>query len=398
MPSYYWKGIDLTGCIQKGVAHASSIPALHNFLMQQDIALLQASQKKTTSIFRPIRTNLKVQLFRQLATLLDAGVYLDDALSIIHEQTRHTAFKKVLQDCAADVVNGLPLYSALEKYADVFDPITIQLIAAGQQGSNLAQAFSLLADYHERRDQFRKQLRSAAFLPCITLLFFAVVCVVIFVAIVPMFTAMFFSLGQELPESTKRLQAISNMLTFKGLLGFGFLSFVTFFVIKKIIFKTNMGGIFDSSIFKVPLFGRLLLESKITYFLQACSLLMHGGVPIVIALENARINVTNTYLHKIFKTIQTEVDKGKSLSSVMHNYPALFSSDIIALIRVGEESATLNAMIDKAVHVYRANVGRKLHVLTTVFQPLLMIFLGFMIMALILSVYIPIFDLSYAIH
>lgn len=390
-------GIDLAGSIKKGVMRSSSAIDLETALLNDDIAPLSIKQKKTVSVFKPIRTTLKVNTFRQLATLIDAGIYLDHALSVIYEQTTHIIFKKVLEDCNKDVNHGLSLYAALQKYPDVFDHISLQLIQAGEHGSNLAKALSMLADYHERKEEFQKKLRSAAFLPCITLIFFLIISIVILVAIVPMFSSMFNSLGKEMPSSIKRMQAISSFFTFKNLiLSTAFLfGFITF--LKRLILKSGLKHAFDKIIFKIPIFGNVLLESKITYFLQSSGLLLHGGVPIVRALEIATNNVSNSFLQSIFFIIQQEINQGKNLSAIMVDYPKLFKPDVIALIRVGEESAKLNIMIDKAAQVYRARVGRKLHFLTTIFQPMLMIFLGFMIMALILSVYIPIFDLSYAV-
>lgn len=391
-------GIDLEGRLHKGCTQHSSLHTLAQELFSQDIALLHGYQKKTASFYNPIKTSLKVQFFRHLATLVDAGVYVDQALIIVHDNISHKDFKHVVKDCIDDVAQGIPLHEGLQKYSDVFDGITIQLVQAGQFGSNLAKALTLLANYQENKALFKKQLRSAAFLPLMTLLFFLVICAVIFVVIVPLFTTMFSSLGKDLPASTQRLQTISSFLTGWQIIAALGVFIGVVLIIKKFLQRPALKQKYDFCMVKIPFIGSLLFESKLTYFFESAALLLQGGVPVVQAFEYAQEMVDNNYMQSKIHTVIKHVDAGKSLSTVMHDMPYFFLQESRALVALGEESGNLDSMLIKVAEVYRERVKRKLHIITTVLQPCLMIVLGLLITALIVTVYIPIFDLSYAIH
>ncbi|MBI2774510.1 type II secretion system F family protein [Candidatus Dependentiae bacterium] len=388
MPYFKWAGVALDGRVLRGVLRARSLRDLDEQLLHKDIGLMNARLKKQ-SFMQRITIAVKINFFRQLAILVGSGVYIDRAIGLLALQTAHSSFRELLEDISIEVQHGTPIANALES-AGIFDYVSIQMIKAGHESGKLAQALEMIAAYAESRDAFYKKLRSAALVPLITLGTFILIVIFIMIGIVPTISSLFISAGHELPQITRIMIAISSLLT-----SFGGALILSSFVLFALIFRYAIRRIPQSSkiIFNIPFVGALVRQNNAASYLYAVGLLVSGKVRIAYALEIARSAVKNRWIAYELMSVEENVNHGKSLSQALEDC-GLFSPEICGLVSVGEQSSNLGLLLIKSAELYQEKVNRQLSLITALFQPVLMMVLAFLVLALIVAIYIPLFDLS----
>ena len=398
MPHFQWSGVDILGNTRRGRQFARSKKELDAVLFKRQIALLKSKPTRTFSLFSPILLQHNIQTFRQLAELVGSGVLLPEALTIVAGQTEQPKLASVLHTVAVAVHEGKTFAHALAQYPHIFDRLTIQMVHVGHESGNVAIALSALADYLDRTQTFQKKVRAAALMPAITFGFFVVISLVIFIVVMPKFAAVFSSLKSELPPLTKTMMRISDFLHSSRALVWAGLLAMGLFALKK--YRTTKQGsvLFDTIFLRLPYIGMLTVQTSLAYFLHALSMVLTGGMQAVPALDTARHTVRNSVLRKQLGELVHDVAAGSSLSEAMLQDPGqLFGADVVSLIKVGEASGDLAALVKKASGLYQERVDRSLSFVTTMVQPLLMIILGLLITLLIFAVYLPIFNLSQVI-
>ena len=287
MPYYRWYGVDIVGDAKKGVLFARGAEHLDRLLLRREIALLSHTPQRQW-IRKPIRMKHKLQFFRQLAVLIDSGVLLPDALAIVGDQLNHPPFQELVHAIAVQVQEGVSFSFALESSPQIFDQITIQLIRAGEESGNVTGGLDAITGHIAATQDFYSRLRSALFLPAITLIFFLAVVLIIFVLIMPRFIDIFASMKQEIPPLTKRLLSISTFMR-SPLMGIlvavgGILSIIGWRT-------TRTGGgrrLLDRLLCGLPLVGPIIKQRFVGYTMQALSVLLQGGMPLVQALGVVR--------------------------------------------------------------------------------------------------------------
>src|SRR3990167_3729233 len=267
MPYYRWRGVELTGNIRKGRLFAQSAEHLDELLLKREIAIL--SSKPIKEWFpRPIRTADRAQLFSQLATLIDAGVLIPDALMIVANQVSNSQLQEIMHEVARLVTQGLSLSQALERYPQLANPIMIQLIRAGEESGDISTTLTALCTHLMATADFYKRLRAALILPAITLLFFTGVLLVIFIGIMPRFIDVFASMGKEIPPLTRNMLAISNALQspMVGLV----LSILALGALLAWRLRTNakVRRALDRALLNLPLIGPILQQRFLAYSMQ----------------------------------------------------------------------------------------------------------------------------------
>ncbi|MEX0939960.1 MAG: type II secretion system F family protein [Candidatus Babeliales bacterium] len=397
MPYFKWRGINLKGKIVKGIVRTSSVQELDQQLFENEVALLGHKQIEMSSVLRPITATMKAHSFKHMALLLESGVFLDHALEIICAHNNHRAFKEILEDIHYDVSRGLTMADACAKFPTIFDSITLSLLQTGQHAGKLPSALSMLADHIESVAAFYKKLRSAAFLPGITFLFFIAISIIILIFIVPSFASMFSNVGQPLPATTSWLLWMSSLLTHNTLLFLLLFIVFSFVGLRTIYYHTKVKAFCDVFVLRLPMIGNVLQQTTVMYCLRSVGILIQNGVSIVPAFQAIIPCIHNNYIKNEMMSIVDQLDKGYSLTQACKGTKSIFFDEIFALIHIGEESGTLGIVLNKAADVYKDRIHRTLFFLTTVFQPLLMIVLGMLILGLIVTVYMPILNLSYTI-
>jgi len=395
MPYYSWRGVNVFGDTKKGKTFARSDTDLDKVLFGRNVALLSASNIKIRSFFYRISPEDKIHFLRQLAVLLDSGVRLPDALTILCDQVKNIQLKQVIFNVESDVLQGISFSEALAKQSNIFNEVVVQVVKVGQESGNLSKCLHQLSDHMEARRAFYKKIKSASILPLITLAFFFIVTFSLFAFVVPRFADVFSSLGKELPPLTKFILKISAFLRSNIFLFAVAFIFLFVFLIRKYVKVKALKRMSEKMCINAPMFGQMYRQSFLVNFLRSVSMLLKGGIRLVPAIEISKSSIKNDFIkHKVCK-IKQDVCAGSTLSQSMTDYGgSIFPQDLVAIVKVGEETACLDTMLDKAADMYQGKVNRSIMFFTTIFQPLLMITLGLLITLLIFAIYVPIFSLS----
>ncbi len=394
MPYYRWRGVNIVGDYKKGLLFARSSEHLDALLMTREIALL-AHKSQRQWIKKPIRMRDKLQFFRQFSVLIDSGVLLSDALGIVGDQLNHPPFQELMHAIAIQVQEGASLCGAIENYPQVFDPITIQLIRAGEESGRMAESLQAISGHIAATQDFYSKVRSALFLPAITLVFFLSIVMIIFVLIMPRFIDIFASMQQEIPPLTKRILAISEFMRspWMGImvLAGGLLSILGWRLTRRGIGRRML----DVCLMYLPLIGPIVQQRFLGYTMQALSVLLQGGMPLLQAIGVVRRSVRNQLFQEQLQELENQVASGSSLSDAMiRQQGSIAAPDVIAMIEVGQESGRLSLLLSRVGHTYYEQVSQQLSWLTMLLQPTVMILLGLLVALLIFAVYGPIFTMS----
>jgi len=330
-----------------------------------------------------------------LAVLTGTGVLLPEALVIVAGQAQHPRLREVMHTVADEVAGGALFSTVMARYPHLFSSIVIQLISVGQESGSLARALDAVSSHLERTDDFYSRLRSALLLPAITLLFFMGIATVIFVLIIPYFADLFASMNQELPLITRVLIAISNFMRSwyvvgaigaTGIAGFGLWLASRCATGKRFV---------DGAVLQLPLVGGLLADRFATYLLHASALLLEGGVPLAQALGIVGYSIDNEWLSADVDRLQEAVNSGNALSVAMREAPSRrFGDELVAMVRVGEESGRLAFILKKCASAYHDRLVQRLGQVMALLQPMLMVFLGLLIATLVFAVYGPIITMA----
>ncbi len=340
---------------------------------------------------------LKVIFFRELSTLLDAGIQLVDAISIVQLQFDDKIFQDALGDILVFVKAGHPFSDALAEHKNIFPGFVISLVHAAEMGGGLDQILSQIAIYIEKEDDVRKRLNSAVAYPKFIAGFFAVVLAGVMFGLMPKFADIFDSFGAKLPASTQIMIDISEFMS-------------TYIVLEAIIgggiwigfkaFKSSPGGrmFIDKHIFKLPVAGHIIHKSLISRFAKTLSVLIRAEVSIINALKIAGDTSDNVYIKQITENIATQIAHGRSLGGQLAKYNDIFPVMVSSMISVGEKSGALAVMLEKISEFHEADFNASVDKLSKTIEPIVMGGLGVIISIIVVTLYLPIFQMSSAIH
>lgn len=395
MPYFKWVGITLTGDIKKGKLVAYSSHELSERLLQRGVALLSCHAAYVPRVFWSVSSGVKGQVFGRISQLLSAGIMLPEALTISAQQYGNPLLYDSLFNCSTDIKNGISFIDALEKQHYLCDQIAVTMLLAGYESGNVAAACENVSRYYDMQDHFKKGVRSALAMPLVTLFFFLGITFFIFVFIMPRFADMFASLHHDLPALTRYMLAISNFMRSWSMISF--LAGVGGIVCMGYYFcKTSGKNIGDLFYSRIPFIGRLVYYHQLGQALHALSLLVNSGVSLSYALKMVSVSVNNSVVKKCLMSLYDEIQLGRLLSDAMFS-SAAFLPEVAAVIRVGQESGELGASLEYSAQLYKDLLQQMLGRFIFFLQPIMIVFLGLLIAALILSVYLPVMELSHAI-
>lgn len=332
-----------------------------------------------------------VNFTRQLATMINAGLPLATALSILEEQSK-TEMAKLTGNLLKDVEGGLSFSMALDKYKDNFSRIYVQLVRAGEMGGVLDEVLDRLAITMEKEKDFRSKTKGAMVYPVIIVLAMVAVAIVMMVAVVPKLTTMYQDFGAELPMATKILMNISGffvsywwiVVLLFGVLGLGLRTFK----------KTVQGELaIDRFLLKVPILGVLKQKIVLTDFTRTLSLLLGAGVSLLEALDVVASAIGSVVYRNQLKTINKQVEKGVTLSDAIAHYEN-FPSILFQMISVGEETGKLDEILAKISEYFEKESEYAIKNLTTAIEPMIMILLGLGVGFIVIAIIMPIYSLT----
>jgi type II secretory pathway component PulF len=405
MPNFYWNGIDSAGQILSGYRVAGDVGELKDQLLTDNIALLSAKPKlnlwfQSKKLFwgKKLSTYEFVSFFEQLSILISGGVELWEALNTISVQTQNQKIKHIIEHIKREVEYGKHLSAALGGLPKIFDDFIVQMIGVGEESGKLDLVLTELAEHLKQSYELRRDLLNSAAVPLFTLFFAMAIIIVIFVGVVPQFQTFFSSLGKKIPSSTQRLIAISDFLRSWNLL-FIILFFIATGVVLFLAFgKTKIKRGTDFVLLRSPFFSRLIILSNLAGFLQALNLLLKSGIPLRNAILTARAAVKNVYLKEKLDEVAGQLAVGKSLADSFGALQGFYQCDmLVSLIRVGEQAGSLNVVLDKACLFFSSELKRSTVLMTSFFQPLLLVVVGIIVGIIVWIIYLPIINLAYSL-
>jgi type IV pilus assembly protein PilC len=395
MPTYLWKGKNRYGDAVQGERTAGSSEELSRVLQKEQIQVSSMTvQRPALKLFRfgeKVKPKELAIYARQLAVLIDAELPIIQSLRILAEQTRNKYFKKVITTVGEDVEAGASLNQAKRRFPRVFDELFCNLVASGEQSGSLDIMLKRLADYIEKTVKLRGQVKQAMIYPVAIIAFSLIVAVMLLWKVIPVFASIFTDLGAELPGITKGVMQLSQFVQkYILLLALGAVAGVFLFRAYR---RTGPGRwSVDRGLLRIPVFGKLLVKVGVSRVTRTLSTLLSGGVSMLECLKITSSTAGNVVLEKAVMDARRQVSEGRSLTEGFQS-TGRFPFMMTQMVKVGEETGTLDQMLGKLAEFYDDEVGTSVSAMMSLLEPVMMIFVGGIVGGLLLSMYLPIFSL-----
>jgi type IV pilus assembly protein PilC len=400
MPVYVWVAETKKGRKLKGEIDAANEAIALNQLKKRNFSIKKLKPKpkdifENISFLKPKVTNKDLVVFtRQFSTMIDAGLPLVQGLTILAEQSENPTFKSILKEITKDVEGGSTLAEAMKKHGKVFDDLFVNLVAAGEVGGILDTILRRLANFIEKAEKLKSQIKGALTYPAVVVAIAILVIAVILIFVIPVFEDMFQSFGSALPGPT---QLVVNMSRFmKGnfhwvILGLG----AAVYGFKKYRGTQKGRKQTDALFLKLPIFGDLLKKTAVARFTRTLGTMISSGVPILDALEIVAKTSGNVIIEEILYEVRGSIAEGQTIAEPLSEND-IFPGMVIQMIAVGEATGALDSMLEKIADFYDEEVDAAVAALTSMLEPLLMLFLGGAIGGLVIAMYLPIFGMAAA--
>ena len=350
-------------------------------------------QKLKTARRKKIKQSDVTLFARQLATMMKAGVPLLQSFDIVGRGNANPSVTKLLNDIRTDVETGTSLSAAFRKFPMYFDSLYCNLVEAGEAAGILEQLLDRLATYMEKTEAIKSKIKSALMYPVAVIVVAFVVVTIIMIFVIPSFKTVFTSFGADLPAPTLLVIAISEFFVKYWWLIFGVLGGGFYFFFQAWKRNEKMQMFMDRLLLKIPIFGELVEKSVIARWTRTLSTMFAAGVPLVEALDSVGGASGNMLYAQATEKIQQEVSTGTSLTVAMGN-ANLFPVMVLQMCAIGEESGSLDHMLGKAADFYEAEVDDMVAGLSSLMEPIIIVFLGTIIGGIVVSMYLPIFKLG----
>src|SRR4051794_26832729 len=395
--TYAYSVRDRGGKLISGTLEAESQSAVANRLKGMGYSPVSISESssglkkeiKLPSLGSKVKLKDLAIFSRQFATMVNSGLSLLRALSILTEQTENKFLADVIGEARNDVETGNSLSAAMGKHPKVFPPLMVNLTKAGEVGGFLDSVMLQVAANYEAEVKLRGKIKAAMTYPtvvfCIAIL--AVTGMLLF--IVPTFAKLFSTLGGTLPAPTRVLVAMSHLLKF----GMPFLvigMIVGLIVWQRVKHTEQVRNFLDPLKLKLPVFGTLFQKVALARFARNLGTMMHSGVPILQSLEIVSETTGNVVLGRAVRDVQDSVRQGESLAGPLKNHP-VFPPMVVQMMSVGEDTGALDTMLHKIAEFYDQEVEATTEALPALIEPLMIAFLGGIIGSMIIALYMPIF-------
>jgi type IV pilus assembly protein PilC len=398
--TYEYSVADKNGKVVKGRIDANNEAAVANRLRTMGMAPLAIGEVKTTGLQREItlpglgeKITLKdlAVMARQMATMISAGLSLLRTLSILAEQTQSKPLAKVLTQTRGDVETGSALSDSLGRHSDVFPPLMINMIRAGEIGGFLEESLLSVAQNYEAEVKLRAQIKSAMTYPVMVFVMAILAVVGMLLFIVPVFEAMFADLGGELPLPTQFLVMLSDLMRWVApvlVVGGGLLAVWW----RRHRNDDAVRARVDPLMLRLPVFGSLFQKVAIARFTRNFGTMIGAGVPILQALDIVGQTAGNWAIERAVVQVQESVRTGQSLAAPLAKHP-VFPPMVVQMIATGEDAGALETMLAKISEFYDDEVSATTEQLTSLIEPLMIAVLGVVIGGMIVALYMPIFSI-----
>ena len=389
---FEWEGRDRNGKSVRGETRAAGENQVQAALRRQGVTPTKVKKRRMRS-GQKIKPKDIAIFTRQLATMMKAGVPLLQAFDIVGRGNSNASVAKLLNDIRTDVETGTSLSAAFRKYPLYFDNLYCNLVEAGEAAGILETLLDRLAVYMEKTEAIKSKIKSALMYPISVVVVAFVVVAVIMIFVIPAFKEVFSSFGADLPAPTLFVIGMSEMFVKWWWLIFGGIGGGLYFFMQAWKRNEKVQIFMDRLLLKVPVFGDLIYKSVIARWTRTLATMFAAGVPLVEALDSVGGAAGNYVYQSATEKIQVEVSTGTSLTAAMSN-ANVFPTMVLQMCAIGEESGALDHMLGKAADFYEAEVDDMVEGLSSLMEPIIIVFLGGLIGGIVVSMYLPIFKLG----
>jgi len=400
MPSYtYLARESATGREIRSAVEASSESAAIAALLNRNLLVVSIQEKvgkKGKTAGGKVGLNDLVVFTRQLATMIDAGLAMVQSLQALAEQTSNKVMRDVIKDVTVRVEGGDSFSEALQKHPKAFSKLYYCMVAAGEKGGMLAEILARLATYLENSARLRKKVKSAMMYPVAVTVVAIGITIFLLVKVVPVFGEIYSSFGAALPAPTQFLINVSTIMQkyfYLFIIGGGGIVWGWLYFI-----KTPPGRAFwDAKRIKLPIFGSIAHKICLARFTRTLSSLIRSGVPILEVLQIVQNTVGNVVMENAVKVASTDIERGESISTALGKHP-VFPSMIIRMVTAGEQTGKIDTMLERISDFLDEEIETTLSGLTSLIEPILIVFLGVTVGGIAICMFLPIFKMTEIIN
>lgn len=397
---YLYKGLDINNRKTiKGLIEADDEKEARILLRNRGINVNYLRKDWKSIEIRFLREKIKIYdtavASRQLAAMIGAGLPLARALEILSSQVTNRKLRKVFKDVAEQIAGGTSFNEALLKHKEHFGDLYISMVKSGEASGSLDVILNRLAVYQEKAVALRRKVKSAITYP-ITVIFFAgVILALIMVFIVPKLASIYEELGAKLPAMTQITINVSNFVASPKGGGIILATIILLILFLRYLYKRTVKGryIIDAFLLKLPKFGDLIKKLSVARFSRSMGTLLRSGISIISAIEITASNSGNKVVEKYILGTKADVEAGRSLSEPLRQIK-IIPPMVVEMVKVGEETGNLDDMFDKVADYYEDEVDRAVEAATSMILPVFIFFLGIVIGFIVISLYLPIFQMG----
>ena len=396
MPNYSYKALDPTGITETGVLIAENLSEAQEELKNRrliPINLKESKNRFNISLFRKISSSKLSLITRQLSTLINGGIPVDQALDSVAKQIDSPLIKGKLSNISNKVKAGFKLSESLEDHPESFDRLYCSLVRAGETSGDLGMVLEKTSDFLERKSKISQDIIGALVYPFILFAIAIVVIVLLLSFVVPEVVSQFSSLNRDLPFITKSLLFLSSVFTsylfYASIFITGLIGFITIRSIGYELFRSKLDKFFLS----VPVLKNSLIDSDLSRFTNSLSILRSSNISIINALEISADTISNSYLRQQVKSTANKVAEGESLASSLEKIQVI-PPLVTQMIENGERSGRLEEMLEKVSVYLEDKFQSSTKITMNLLEPLIVVFLGMFVALIVLAILLPLIQLN----
>lgn len=394
--TFAWKGVNRDGQKTEGELRGANVAEIKNQLKNQGI-MPKTVTKKTAGLFSNENKKVKPMdiavVTRQIATMLSAGVPLVTSIELISRGHEKPRMRILLGTILADVQSGIPLSDALRPHRVYFDDLYVDLVAAGEHSGALDVVFDRIATYKEKAEALKSKIKKAMFYPAAVIVVAVVVTALLLLFVVPQFEDIFKSFGAELPAFTQLIITISRALQATWYMFLAGIIIAIWLFVRAHRNSQAFRDRIDELVLKIPVIGDILHKGAMARFARTLATTFAAGVPLIDGLESAAGASGNAVYRKALIKVRSEVMAGMQMNVAMRT-TKLFPDMLIQMVMIGEESGSLDNMLNKIANIYEMQVDDAVDGLSSLIEPMMMVVIGGLVGSLIVGMYLPIFQLG----
>ncbi|WP_440997288.1 type II secretion system F family protein [Arhodomonas sp. SL1] len=402
LTSFNWEGVDRNGRKIKGDSRAENASNLRATLRKQGIAAQRIRRKSAIAQLMEGERSKRIKpgdiavLMRQMATMLDSGVPIVQALDIIGRGHENPNMQRLVMGIKDDVESGTPLSQSLAKYPAYFDELVCNLIEAGEQAGVLDTLLDKIATYKEKTESIKRKIRKAMFYPAAVVAVAIIVTGILLIYVVPQFESLFRGFGADLPAFTRMVIDLSNFTRDNWLYILGAIIIAAVGLIQLHKRSPRFRHGLDRFSLRIPVVGPILRKAAMARFARTLSTMFAAGVPLVDALHSVAGATGNSVYGNAVLRMREEVAQGQQLQWATEQ-TKLFPHMVVQMIAIGEEAGSLDTMLTKVADFFEEEVDAAIDSLSSLLEPFIMVILGVLVGGLVIAMYLPIFKLGQVI-